>query len=83
MRACVVYGTGKTVVTDRAVCAAKTGSAQTGIKTGGRSVVQAWYAGFFPYDEPQYACVVLAEDGESGAATAGPVFAYIADELSL
>lgn len=83
MRACVVYGTGKNVETSRAVCAAKTGSAQTGIKVDGHNIVQAWYAGFFPYEEPRYACVVLAEDGESGAATAGPVFAYIADELSL
>jgi len=83
MRACVVYGTGKNTETERVGCAAKTGSAQTGIKSDGHEIIQAWYTGFFPYEEPKYVCVVLVEDGESGAVSAGPVFAFIADSLSL
>ena len=83
MRACMEYGTGKNVAVERAQCAAKTGSAETGMERGGHEVTQAWFAGFFPYDEPKYVCVVLAEDGVSGAASAGPAFAYIADRLSV
>lgn len=83
MRSCVIYGTGRNTQAARVNCAAKTGSAQTGIRVDGKEVIQAWYAGFFPYENPEYVCVVLCEDGESGAVSAGPVFAYIADELSL
>lgn len=81
MRSCVRYGTGKMGASQKITASAKTGSAQTGIIRSGKSVTQAWYAGFFPANEPEYICVVLCEDGESGGATAGPLFKYIADTL--
>ena len=78
----VVSGTGKKGASEKTTSAAKTGTAQTGMVRDGHKVLQAWYAGFFPADEPKYVCVVLVEDGESGGASAGPVFARIADRLA-
>lgn len=77
----VVNGTGKQGAGEKTSSAAKTGTAQTGIIRNGHKVLQAWYAGFFPAEEPRYVCVVLVEDGASGGATAGPVFKYIADNI--
>ncbi len=83
MRTAVTEGTAKAGGTDRITSAAKTGTAETGIIKNGRKVNQAWYAGYFPYENPKYACVVLAEDGTSGGGSAGPVFREIAEQLSL
>ena len=82
MRETVLSGTGKAGASDHVTSAAKTGTAQTGIIKDGHSVLQAWYAGFFPYEQPEYVCVVLIEDGQSGGADAGPVFGYIADAMN-
>lgn len=58
----------------------KTASAQTGIfDENGNEIVHAWFAGFFPADEPKYAVVVFAEGMESGGTYAAPVFKRIAD----
>lgn len=50
--------------------AAKTGTAQ--IKNNTR--VNSWILGFFPYDKPKFAFVVLMEDGPK--ITAGAVHAF-------
>ncbi|MBE6753339.1 MAG: penicillin-binding protein 2 [Ruminococcaceae bacterium] len=81
MRKAVTEGTASGGEGERVQCAAKTGTAQTGIVENGHKVLQAWYAGFFPYDDPRYVCVVLAEDGKSGGSSAAPVFKHIADGL--
>ncbi len=83
MRTAVLEGTAKAGASDRITSAAKTGTAETGIIKNGRKINQAWYAGFFPYEAPQYACVVLAEDGTSGGGSAGPVFKEIAERISM
>ena len=83
MRAAVLEGTAKAGATDKVTSAAKTGTAETGIIKNGRKINQAWYAGYFPYENPQYACVVLCEDGTSGGGSAGPVFREIAEKLSV
>jgi len=83
MKETVVNGTGKAGNSIYVTSAAKTGTAQTGIIKDNRRVLQAWYAGFFPYEQPEYICVVLIEDGQSGGADAGPVFKYIAEELCI
>jgi penicillin-binding protein 2 len=59
----------------------KTGTAETGIPGGGGTVIQAWFAGFYPAQTPKYVIVVLRENGVSGGADAAPVFRYIADRL--
>lgn len=57
--------------------AGKTGSAET----GNEDVVHAWFAGYFPRNEPRYSIVVLAENGQYGGKVAAPLFAEIASEI--
>lgn len=83
MRMAVLEGTAKAGASDKITSAAKTGTAETGIIKNGRKVNQAWYAGYFPYEDPKYTCVVLAEDGTSGGGSAGPVFKEIAERMCL
>jgi len=83
MCAAVEYGTASAGGSDETSCAAKTGTAETGIISDGHRVMQAWYTGFFPADAPRYVVTVLVEDGESGGTSAGPVFKYIADRLTV
>ncbi len=60
----------------------KTASAQTGVyDENGKEKVQAWFAGFYPAQSPEYAIVVLNEDMESGGDYAAPVFKDICDGL--
>lgn len=59
----------------------KTASAQTGVDDeNGDEIVHAWFAGFFPAQNPQYAAVVLIEGGEFGGKIASPLFRQIVDE---
>ncbi len=81
MREAVISGTGKPGASEYISSGAKTGTAQTGIVRDGKNILQAWYAGFFPFESPEYVCVVLIENGVSGGADAGPVFRYIMDEI--
>ena len=60
----------------------KTSTAQSGWLKDGKIINQAWFAGFYPANNPKYVIVVIAEDGKSGGASAGPVFKDIADNLA-
>lgn len=61
----------------------KTGTAQTGQrKENGEELLQGWFAGFFPAENPEYVVVVLSEDARSGNQDASPVFREIADRLN-
>jgi len=76
------WGTGKRAWVPGYGSAGKTGSAETGlIDGGGRSVKNAWFAGYVPLNKPRYAIVVLAEGGKSGGETAAPVFREIASYI--
>lgn len=60
----------------------KTATAQSGwIKENGEEVLHVWFAGFYPADTPEYAIVVMNEDGKSGAVQCGPIFKQIADQI--
>ncbi len=83
LRSAVLEGTAKAGASDKITSAAKTGTAETGIIRNGKTINQAWYAGYFPYEDPRYVCVVLAEGGTSGGASAGPVFQEIANRMSV
>jgi penicillin-binding protein 2 len=73
----------RTALPQTVTAAGKTSTAQTGIfKNDGTEMVQVWFTGFFPVENPRYAVTVLAEDGISGTLTAAPIFAEIADSLS-
>lgn len=78
MEAVTDYGTGTAAMLEEyGGGAGKTGSAETGRK----DVVHAWFAGYFPRNEPRYSAAVLAENGQYGGRVAAPVFAEIAAEI--
>lgn len=60
MRAAVESGTASGLNVEYVDVAAKTGTAELGIS---KNNVNSWVTGFFPYDEPKYAFVVLMEKG--------------------
>lgn len=79
----VMVRDGQNAKPDTVSAGGKTGTAQTGrYNEKGVEIVQAWFAGFFPAEEPRYVVVVLAEDGDFGNISASPVFQEIADQVT-
>ncbi|MBQ2758183.1 MAG: penicillin-binding protein 2 [Clostridia bacterium] len=63
--------------------AGKTGTAQTGdFSNNGEERLCTWFAGFFPYENPQYVVVVFNENGSTGSKDCAPVFRHIADNIT-
>lgn len=56
----------------------KTGSAEVG-----NGKVNAWFAGFAPYEDPEIAVVVMVENGKHGSYTAEPVRYIIAEYFGM
>jgi len=84
LTACVTEKEGMLAAPTRTTAAGKTGTAQTGqFDEAGKELLSTWFAGFFPAEEPRYAVTVLVENGTTGNKSAGPVFAEIADTLTL
>jgi len=81
MKEVVDSGTGKSAKPSDSTAAGKTATAQTGVFKDGREVIQSWFAGFFPYEQPKYAIVVVVEDLDNGAIPAAPIFKEIADKM--
>lgn len=63
-------GSGKRAALPNVTVAAKTGTAEYGVKGSGRKMT--WMIAFAPYDDPRYAVALLVEDGISGGTTAAP-----------
>ena len=60
----------------------KTGTAQTGrYDETGEEIMDAWFAGFYPADEPIYTIVVLLDSGMHSSDDASVIFAEVADSL--
>jgi len=78
MKLVVSEGTGKTASIPEVKVAGKTATSQTGIIKGDEEILNTWFGGFFPADNPRWAIVILVEGGESGAKNAAPVFKDIA-----
>jgi penicillin-binding protein 2 len=79
----VEEGTGKNAALAEVKVAGKTATSQTGQFTIGQSgqreeILNTWFGGYFPADNPQWAIVVLVEGGSSGSESAAPVFKDIA-----
>ena len=71
----VEEGTGKPAAIPEARVAGKTATSQTGrMKSADEEILNPWFAGYFPADQPRYAIVVMAEEGSSGAESCAPVF---------
>lgn len=60
MRGAVEYGTASAINVNYEDFAAKTGTAELGVS---KSQVNSWISGFFPYEDPKYAFVVVMERG--------------------
>lgn len=67
-------GTGTAAQVENCRVGGKTATAQTGEYNGNEERVVTWFAGFYPYEKPEYILVVMCEDGESGSADCAPVF---------
>jgi len=84
MEGVVVNGTAKSLKAADYLIAGKTGTAQMGM-VNGKMTYQASFVGYFPADNPKYACIVVvsAPSGDSyyGGAVAGPVFKDVADKV--
>ncbi|HEY0031240.1 MAG TPA: penicillin-binding protein [Bacteroidia bacterium] len=84
MEGVVLNGTAKSLKAADYQIAGKTGTAQMGI-VNGKMTYQASFVGYFPADNPKYACIVVvsAPSGDSyyGGAVAGPVFKDVADKV--
>lgn len=72
-------GTGAIAKPKTVSAAGKTSTAETGIVKDGKRVVNTWFCGFFPLEEPKYVVAVLSENSEEGC---GGVFAEIADNIA-
>jgi penicillin-binding protein 2 len=70
MRLSVTEGVAKGLSMDALHVAAKTGTAELGVK---KDFVNSWVTGFFPYENPKYAFVVMMERGSVNN-TVGGVF---------
>jgi len=78
MTAVTRVGTGQTAFVEGLGSAGKTGSAETGRRNAaGQGISHAWFAGYGPLKNPQYAIVVFVEDGMSGSDIAAPIFGEI------
>ena len=61
--------------------AGKTATAQTGQYENGKEKLNAWFAGVYPYDNPEYAIVIMCENGVSGSENCCPVFRTVVEML--
>ena len=80
--AVVERGSGSRAKSDIVDCAGKTATAQTGKTENGSEIYNAWFAGYFPAEEPKYAVVILKENGGEGAVSCAPVFREIAEKTA-
>ena len=82
MQASIEGGTSREGKPDKGGAGAKTATAQTGKYVDGTELVESWFTGFFPYENPQYVVTIFEEGGDGGGRTCGPAFKEIADELN-
>ena len=59
----------------------KTGTAESGWVTENGEVVQNWFVGFYPAEQPQYLVVVLVEDANTTGASAAKIFNRLCDGI--
>lgn len=78
----VAAGSGRRADSAYCATAGKTGSAQTGQWESEGEIINGWFAGFFPADNPHYAIAVLEVGGE-GSETPAEIFSEVADGIML
>lgn len=81
MRDAVVYGTARGLNISGAEIAAKSGTAELGVS---KERVNSWITGFFPYQEPKYAFVIVMEQGATSNLIGGvAVMRQVLDWISV
>jgi len=71
----VAEGTGKTAAIPEEQVAGKTATSQTGrMKSADEEILNTWFAGVLPANQPRWAIVVMSEEGSSGSENCAPVF---------
>lgn len=83
LKSVIEYGTGTAARPSLTTAAGKTATAETGWEKNGVLIKNSWFCGFFPADNPKYAVSILIEDSKGGDDVAAPVFAKIADSITL
>ena len=80
---CVSSGTGTAAKPSEGLAGGKTASAQTGrTDENGKEILNTYFTGFYPAEQPEYVITVFAADGQSGSATCAPVFREICDFIA-
>jgi len=81
MRQSVLTGTSVAINVPYVQTASKTGTAQLGVA---KNRVNSWIMGFFPYQSPKYAFVILMESGpSSGTVGASSIMRQLLDWMSV
>jgi penicillin-binding protein 2 len=81
MRQAVTYGTAAALNVPYVDVAAKTGTAELGVK---KDRVNSWVIGFFPYENPKYAFTIVMESGPAAnSASASTVMRVLLDWMSV
>ena len=80
LRYVVEYGNAKSADYN-SLSAGKTATAQTGQFIDGIEQYNGWFAGVYPYDKPELAIVIMAEEAESGSTDCCPIFRTIVKNL--
>lgn len=77
----MLNGTGVNGLPCNVSAAGKTATAQTGNFENNKERLCTWFAGFVPYEKPQYVIVVFNENGNAASSDCAPVFKNIADKI--
>ncbi len=80
MRMAVTQGTAVTLDVPYVDIAVKTGTAQLGVA---KDRLNSWVMGFFPYENPKYAFVIMMESGPKNSASASSVARQLFDWMSI
>lgn len=76
-------GSGENAASSLVSLAGKTGTAQSGVYSGGKEILRTWFAGFFPAENPHYIVVIMDENGSGGNTDCAPVFKKICEGIVL
>lgn len=77
----VDYGGGSLAKPKGSTAGGKTATAQTGWYKNGVEVYHAWFAGYYPTDDPKYVMAILKEEGDGGSTDCAPIFRDIAEKI--
>ena len=78
----VEQGLGKDAQPTHGTAAGKTGTAQTGAcNEAGEELMNYWFAGFWPAEDPRYTIVVMQDGTPEPAVSCGEIFAQVCEAL--